>query len=324
MLGREKLPGSVTRHLRLKQAIDAASYLQEANERARAAALAVWEAGGGVRIAAPEPEAGSYEFVAYEEQTFQALRAASGITAADVVKGLDAHLLADGRIASHSSSGASGSFFISSADGLLIVKTVPSAEVDALLKLLPAYAAHVTTQPSLLMRIYGAFSISFGSVVDKRVFCLLVGSVLPLLGTGYGDSAGQKFDLKGSTIGRSSRDGKLLLDEDFRYQYPRGIPAPSSAATNGVQALDISIGNISLPLLNVERRKAITEQLARDAHLLLDHEIMDYSLLVSLQPLPPADAENAAAVERDLLANLSESGYSAAAGAAILKSWWSN
>ena len=54
--------------------------------------------------------------------------------------------------------GKSGEFFFFSEDNRLILKTLSDDELLALLKRLPSYLHHVTSQPSMISFIYGVFS----------------------------------------------------------------------------------------------------------------------------------------------------------------------
>ena len=60
--------------------------------------------------------------------------------------------------------------FFLSADDKLLVKTIRKAEFDLLRRLLPAYYSHMLAHPnSLLVRVYGAFSITSASSGGRKV-----------------------------------------------------------------------------------------------------------------------------------------------------------
>ena len=57
-------------------------------------------------------------------------------------------------------SGKSGSFFFFSHDNMFIIKTMKSAELKALKRILPEYVTYLIEHPySMLAKIYGMFTI---------------------------------------------------------------------------------------------------------------------------------------------------------------------
>jgi hypothetical protein len=147
------------------------------------------------------------EISSFHEASFRSLRRAAGVAPAEICAGFHPDLLKAGKLNAHFSDGASSSFFCRSPDGALIVKTVTSGEAEVLLRLLPAYTRHMTTNPdSLLLRVYGLFGVrlpsSSGGVVSGN-FASLASA---MGGMGGGGAAGGAGGGTGGGTGGSAGD----------------------------------------------------------------------------------------------------------------------
>lgn len=153
---------------------------------------------------APE---GSVEVTSFGDAQFSALRLAAGLTSSEITANFHPSLLLAGKLKAHFSDGASSSFFCRSADGgSLIVKTIAASECEVLLRLLPAYARHLVSNPaSLLARIYGCYGIRLPSSGVGSVYFVVMGNVFPISEPG---PSALVFDLKGSTVNRRARVSK--------------------------------------------------------------------------------------------------------------------
>jgi len=194
-----------------------------------------------------------FEFCSLADESFFAIRASAALFASQIVYALDPTLLSGGLLRAHFSEGASSSFFCRSLDQQLVVKTISEGEVKELMRLLPAYHAHLAANPdSLLCRIYGCFSMKQPS--SARVYFLLMGNVFPITELG---PLSLTFDLKGSTVGRRARvsksvvsrtkdgrvvsQGMLYQDMEFRERFPFGL-VPCNTDLASVARLATSMG----------------------------------------------------------------------------------
>lgn len=150
--------------------------------------------------------------------------------------------------------GKSGAFFIFTRDKRFILKTATGPERDFLWEMLPYYFLYIRKNPNtLLPRFYGVYSMKhegIGGMVRFVVMNNVFATPSPL---------NEVYDLKGSTLGRSSGEdvpkGSLLKDLDIKRKF-------------------------HLPDSDVEQR--FLEQLHADSQFLAQHNVMDYSLLVGV------------------------------------------
>ncbi|XP_033330522.2 1-phosphatidylinositol 3-phosphate 5-kinase fab1 isoform X2 [Megalopta genalis] len=167
--------------------------------------------------------------------------------------------------------GKSGSSFCKSGDDRFIIKQMSEIEMQIFLKFGPNYFAYMekcqqTKQPTLLGKIVGVYSVSFKNNTTNaalRRMCLLVMENLF-----YNRTITDKFDLKGSVRNRlvnpvdMCHEGELvLLDENL---------------------LNMSCDS---PLYIRSHSKAVLNRaIEQDTKFLADNSVMDYSLLVGLEP----------------------------------------
>jgi len=138
-----------------------------------------------------------FGFASFAPKVFHNIRIMNNITTEDYMetmapisflnKVLESEKFADG--------GRSGSFFVRSPCRRFIVKTIPSAESEALIKILPWYYEHLNKYPkSLLVRMYGLYRIT---VLHTTLHVVVMSNLF----------SSQKyephdiFDLKGSFVG---------------------------------------------------------------------------------------------------------------------------
>eukprot|EP00752_Nemacystus_decipiens_P001652 g1605.t1 len=142
----------------------------------------------------------------------------------------------------------SGSFFFYSHDQKYIIKAMKSAEAKLFRKILPKYYAHhLAHSESLLIRFCGMYMVKNG---HKKIPFIVMKCV-------EGDTNKKihsKYDLKGSSLGRSAKEGeKVLKDND----------------------LDVKYGKIHL----ASQKAAFIEAAKADAKFLCSVNVMDYSML---------------------------------------------
>ncbi|TFK67357.1 SAICAR synthase-like protein [Pluteus cervinus] len=156
------------------------------------------------------------------------------------------------------SPGKSGSFFYFSRDYRFIIKTIHHAEHKFLLKILPRYYEHVKANPhTLLSRFYGLHRVKLPR--GKKIHFVIMNNLFP-----PHKDIHETYDLKGSTVGREYSEEKATLN-------PRAVLKDLNWINRG-----------KMLELGPEKRALITEQLRRDAELLKEINVMDYSLLVGI------------------------------------------
>jgi 1-phosphatidylinositol-4-phosphate 5-kinase len=155
------------------------------------------------------------------------------------------------------SNSKSGQFFFYSHDGRYMIKTQTNEENKFMKRILPHYYRYVTEHPhTFLVRIYGMHRVKMYHL-NRKVHFVIMGSVF--------DTPCQIntiYDLKGSLVGRSA--------------------TPEERASGGVlKDNDLIADNAKLKLGS--KRELFLNQLEKDAIFLSQLNIMDYSLLVSLE-----------------------------------------
>jgi len=156
------------------------------------------------------------------------------------------------RMVGNFSEGRSGGFFFTTADRRYLVKTIGRKEQRRLLKMLPRYYEFLRTNPrSLLSRFSGCYCLTMHG--QSRRFAVMENL---FHAASVPASQLERYDLKGSWIGRSARrESGTRLDSDLQ----RKLHLPSAEAAQ------------------------LAAQCQKDAEFLRSHNIMDYSLLVGIQ-----------------------------------------
>lgn len=155
------------------------------------------------------------------------------------------------------SDGKSGSWFFTTHDERLFVKTISGSERRCLERNLQRIYSHIRQHPnSLINHIYGLYEL------DKTPF-IVMGNLfyLPL---SEGFTITTVYDLKGSTVGRSNTTGKgPKKDLDFMRE-------------------------LNVVRLGAFKRRMIIEQIRCDVQLLESIGVIDYSLLFGIVSKAPA------------------------------------
>jgi len=157
--------------------------------------------------------------------------------------------------------GKSGAFMYFTEDDRFIIKTATAEEFRLLFKMLPGYHKHMKLHPhSLINPIVGAYELY---LYQQHIHVLVVGNCFFQAGF----QPQQRFDLKGSWVGRAA---KLSKKKHLPWDKQK---IPSS----GIQKdLDID-GPL---LLTPETAHDVGRTLRADSAFLAEHDVMDYSLLV--------------------------------------------
>jgi len=212
---------------------------------------------------------------AYAPRTFSDLRSRFGIDEEE----FERVMTNDGPYVSFQSNskGAAraGTFFFFTQDGAYMVKTVKKMEAKAFLEMLGKYHQFMkhNSKRSLLTRCCGMYGIktdandvSMSEDEDDHVF-IVMNSVFPSEGSHFID---ERFDLKGSTVGRQ-------CSSEEREKKGRDAV---------LKDLDLAMGEngtIDSRIYLGKRKKAdLMNQLRKDAGLLVECGVMDYSLLVGV------------------------------------------
>ncbi|ESW34790.1 hypothetical protein PHAVU_001G181400 [Phaseolus vulgaris] len=157
-----------------------------------------------------------------------------------------------------SSPGKSGSVFFLSQDDRFMIKTLRMSEVKVLLRMLPDYHHHVKSyENTLITKFFGLHRIKpssgqkFRFVVMGNMFCTEL-------------RIHRRFDLKGSSLGRSS--DKIEIDENTT-----------------LKDLDLNY----CFYLEPSWRESLLKQIEIDSKFLEAQHIMDYSLLLGVHYRAP-------------------------------------
>nr|XP_034189980.1 1-phosphatidylinositol 3-phosphate 5-kinase [Osmia lignaria] len=166
--------------------------------------------------------------------------------------------------------GKSGSTFCKSRDDRFIIKEMSRLEMQIFLDFAPNYFSYMekcqqTKQPTLLGKIVGVYRVSFKNNTTNAA---LRTSVLVMENLFYKRTITDKFDLKGSVRNR------LVNPEDTCHE-------------GELVLLDENLLNMSCdsPLYIRSHSKAVLNRaIEQDTKFLADNSVMDYSLLVGLEP----------------------------------------
>lgn len=114
------------------------------------------------------------------------------------------------------STGRSGSFFYQTHDNKYLLKTIPKKEFVFLRTILQNYYEHMSKQPnSLIVRICGVYRIKrfFDGAKEKSIYFICMENIFA------GDlKILERYDLKGSSVGRKGESGTEFKDNDWLAQ----------------------------------------------------------------------------------------------------------
>ncbi|PQQ09408.1 phosphatidylinositol 4-phosphate 5-kinase 7 isoform X2 [Prunus yedoensis var. nudiflora] len=152
-----------------------------------------------------------------------------------------------------SSPGKSGSIFYLSHDDRFVIKTLRKTELKVLLKMLPSYYCHVGKhENTLITKFFGLHRITLRG--GKKVRFMVMGNMFCTELRIH-----QRYDLKGSTIGRctdkdKSDENTTLKDLDLKFEFH----------------------------MDKLLRESLFKQISLDCMFLQSQQIIDYSLLLGL------------------------------------------
>jgi hypothetical protein len=153
------------------------------------------------------------------------------------------------------SKGKSGSFFLMTKDEKFLIKTVKTSEISAVKKNINTYRDHLDTKKnhkSLICKIFGAFLLNLPGITPINLIIME--------NIGYGMKFTKIYDLKGSTLNRSTKPNNKSDMQDSVGPFKD---------TDFLRNKDV-----------VECDKELIETIKRDTSLLQSCNLMDYSLLL--------------------------------------------
>ena len=159
------------------------------------------------------------------------------------------------------SSGKSGSFFYFSDDGKYVLKTMMADEFSFFQKIFPEYYSYVYENPgTLIPKFFGFHNIKHVTKTKKVKQNFII--MENLFSSGL--EVHMRFDLKGSTVGRSTDPG-----EDF-----------------SVARKDLDFNRAGLKIkLNSKDKQRVLKQISSDCQFFERLGIIDYSLLLGIHHL---------------------------------------
>ncbi|XP_042416044.1 phosphatidylinositol 4-phosphate 5-kinase 6-like isoform X1 [Zingiber officinale] len=156
-----------------------------------------------------------------------------------------------------SSPGKSGSFFYLTNDDKYMIKTMKKSEVKVLLRMLPAYYNHVRAfENTLVTKFFGLHCVKLTGATQRKVRFVIMGNLFCTE-----NSIHRRFDLKGSSHGRTTDKPEAEIDENTT-----------------LKDLDLNF----IFRLQKSWFQEFHKQVDRDCELLEQERIMDYSLLVGV------------------------------------------
>ena len=203
------------------------------------------------------------KLIEYSPMVFDSIRKNNYISNKMIMNSTDPTKNIDSFIEVNESKGKSESFFMFSHDKCLVMKTIKEKEVNALRRIIKSYAEHLKRNPkSLLCKIYGLFYLKLPGI--SPVYIMIMENLL------LGCHPELLFDLKGSTLGRSTKKSTN-----------RG--GDNTAQSSGpFKDLDFIRNKLKISLRHsvyLENKREII----KDTEFLASHRLMDYSLLLSVE-----------------------------------------
>lgn len=159
------------------------------------------------------------------------------------------------------SAGKSGSFFYYSYDNKFVLKTISNHEFEFFKSILESYYFHIKENVNtLIQRFFGLHTMVFN---DNKMHFVIMNNVFNTK-----IKIHFKYDLKGSSYSRMSRNIKDVNYEDFDFN----IPMKDNDFTDRKEGFYFSDFQVN----------EIMKEIKNDSKFLADNKINDYSLLVGI------------------------------------------
>ncbi|EGC29806.1 hypothetical protein DICPUDRAFT_84210 [Dictyostelium purpureum] len=199
--------------------------------------------------------------------------------------------------------GRSGSFFYKSDDSKYFLKTIPSSEYETFTQLFPSYYQHIMKYPNSLLprflgvyRLKGKLKLSGASYYNSSHRDIIFVVMVNLFYSEQKLEIKEKYDLKGSTIGRYVDVNKIqqkLAKEQQQHHHQNGTDSLNTSNSgnkiNVENSINIQTQDLTFKDLNLKRKihlgklkNVFIQQLSIDSEWMCSHGICDYSLLVGL------------------------------------------
>ena len=226
------------------------------------------------------------QLTSYCPKVFTDLRSIFGISEEQYLKSV----LASGPFVSFQSNskGAArtGTVFFFTRDGSYMIKTIKQEEAQTLLQILPKYHRHMKhNKQSLLTRFCGMYGIQIEeeendddndtsnlAPTGKFLTFVVMNAVFPPEANQF---ISERFDLKGSTVGRA------VSEEELQSKGSNAV-LKDLDLSNEVDLIKSKNGKEYGITLGVASKSSLLAQLRKDVKLLVDCNVMDYSLLVGI------------------------------------------
>lgn len=191
-----------------------------------------------------------FKFNTYCNSQFASLRAMAGVDTEAFRQSL-------GSVTALGFSGKSGSVLLRSADNLLVLKTISNEESKFLRRILAQYCEYMKRHPNtVLTRFWGLYKVIKSPVV-KVSFIVMKNAF------SSGHKIHERYDLKGSRVGRHSGEENLRLSR--------------------VMLKDLDLCQMNRRIrLGPSRRQHFLDQITSDCKFLEKFEIIDYSLILGI------------------------------------------
>ncbi|CAM0873239.1 unnamed protein product [Alopecurus aequalis] len=202
----------------------------------------------------PPHNSSDFKWKDYCPKVFRTLRKLFKVDPADYMLSL----CGDDALRELSSPGKSGSFFYLTNDDRYMIKTMKKSEVKMLLKMLHAYYNHVRAfENTLVAKFFGLHCVKLAGANQKKVRFVIMGNLFCSDHTIH-----RRFDLKGSSLGRTTDKPQAEIDE-----------------YTTLKDLDL---NFIFRLQKQWFEEFKSRQVDKDCEFLEQEKIMDYSLLVGV------------------------------------------
>eukprot|EP00934_Nitzschia_sp_Nitz4_P003354 Nitzschia sp. Nitz4//scaffold41_size133979//75831//77541//NITZ4_003354-RA/size133979-snap-gene-0.104-mRNA-1//1//CDS//3329551491//3344//frame0 len=181
-----------------------------------------------------------------------------------------------------------GGVFFFTPDQAYMIKTIKDDEAQTFLRILPKYHQHMkdNRRTSLLTRFCGMYQVTLHdntttSSSTQVVTFVVMNSVFP---PDSGNLLSERFDLKGSTVGREVSDHELNSKGSRAVLKDLDLAREVALLRSLGSDQDAPGGTKTTPGLCIrpKAKQQLLDQLRKDVALLVDCQLMDYSLLVGV------------------------------------------
>ena len=219
----------------------------------------------------------SFTFIDIKPKLFALLRKVFGVSAESYKESFKIENVADvesSGMLEKFTEGKSGSFFYFTRDYRYIIKTITHSEENFLKKFLFSYYEHMKANPnSIIVHFYGLHKVRLAPG-QKYISVIVMNNIFH---NEVGLSIHERYDLKGSRVGRSVLKGKETKERKVGTLKDLDLNKPVVIGPNN--------------------KEQLMDQLRQDLEFLRHHNIMDYSLLLGVHHHGDADSTRETGVQ---------------------------